>query len=200
MVARRRPPARPLSADRAVDDTTAMSARDAFSRREPELPVLERTAVRLVVLDVDHRVLLLHITEPMHPDQASCWELPGGGINPDEALPDAARRELFEETGIAVDPSAIRPPTWHRTVSFRHAGARRVQTELVVPIRVPRSAPAVDERGQSPDEKGTYLGYRWWTLSEIESSRERFFPGRLPELLPRFLRGERIEEPFEMFS
>jgi hypothetical protein len=28
----------------------------------------------------------------------------------------------------------------------------------------------------------------------------RFYPGRLPELLPKFLAGEHIDEPFERWS
>ena len=104
---------------------------------DDDLPVIERTAVRLVVLDLDHRVLLLHITEPLHRDEVSCWELPGGGIGPDETLADAASRELLEKTGLQVDAGKIDPCTWHRRATFRHAGAHRVQAELVVQVRVP---------------------------------------------------------------
>lgn len=91
-------------------------------------------------------------------------------------------------------------PSWRRKVTFRHAGTRRVQAELVVPVRLSTAAPAVDESGQTVDEAETYLGSRWWTLSEVETSKERFYPRRLPELLRRFLNGELIEEPFEHFS
>ena len=167
---------------------------------EEDLPLIERKAVRVVVVDRDDRVLLLHIQEPMHPEQGTCWELPGGGIDPDETLHCAACRELFEETGIEVDSRAVGPPSWQRTVTFRHAGSRRVQTELVVAIRLPLSEPPVDESGQLADETQTYLGFRWWTVREIETSMERFYPGRLPVLLRRFLDGDRIEEPFEYFS
>lgn len=85
-------------------------------------------------------------------------------------------------------------------MTFRHAGTRRVQAELVVPVRLSTAAPAVDESGQTVDEAETYLGSRWWTLSEVATSKERFYPRRLPELLRRFLNGELIEEPFEHFS
>lgn len=34
----------------------------------------------------------------------------------------------------------------------------------------------------------------------IAASDDRFYPGRLPVLLPRFLAGQRIEESFERWS
>ena len=37
-----------------------------------------------------------------------------------------------------------------------------------------------------------------WT--EITASAERFFPGRLPDLLGPFLAGRRVEEPFEHWN
>ena len=35
---------------------------------------------------------------------------------------------------------------------------------------------------------------------DILGSSERFYPGRLPELLPAFLAGEAIDEPFEFWN
>jgi len=37
-------------------------------------------------------------------------------------------------------------------------------------------------------------------IADIVRSRERFYPGRLPELLTAFLAGEEIHEPFELWS
>lgn len=74
-----------------------------------DLPALERSAVRLVILDTDDRVLLIEIREPLDPDQRTCWELPGGGIDAGETYVDAALRELVEETGIHAEPSGLGP-------------------------------------------------------------------------------------------
>lgn len=165
-----------------------------------DLPVVRRSAVRLVVIDVDERVLLLKIREPRHPEQGTVWELPGGGIDTGETYVEAAVRELAEESGIVVGPGDLGLPSWRRSVTFRHAGARRVQDEVVVTVRLCARAPGVNEARQLPDELDAYLGARWWTVDEIETSTERFFPGSLPSLLRRFLAGERIHEPFEHFS
>ena len=65
-----------------------------------DLPIIERSAVRLVVLDAQDTLLLFHTRDPDHPDLGTWWELPGGGIDPDESYLDAAIRELREEAGI----------------------------------------------------------------------------------------------------
>jgi 8-oxo-dGTP pyrophosphatase MutT (NUDIX family) len=166
-----------------------------------DLPVVERSAVRLVVLDADDRVLLFRIEEPQHPEQGTVWELPGGGIDTHESHRDAAIRELREETGFALMPEDIEArPTWRRHCTFRHAGVRRVQDEVVVCARLHEHAPHVEAGNQLRDELETYRGFRWWRVADIETSTQRFFPGRLPALIRRFLDGEQIEEPFEYFS
>jgi 8-oxo-dGTP pyrophosphatase MutT (NUDIX family) len=165
-----------------------------------DLPVVERSAVRLVVLDVDNRVLLFRIREPLYPEMGTIWELPGGGIDAGETYVTAALRELREETGIVAAPSDVGPPSWRRRATFRHAGVRRLQDEVVSAVRLHRPGPVVNQAEQQEHEVDTFFGFAWWSVAEIENSEERFYPGRLPELVGRFLGGEQIDEPFEYFS
>lgn len=48
----------------------------------------------VIVVDAQGRVLLQKRRDN------GCWDYAGGAVEPDEALEDAARRELFEETGL----------------------------------------------------------------------------------------------------
>ena len=121
-------------------------------------------------------------------------------IDPGETYLNAAIRELREETGIVVEPDQVGAPTGRRRTSFVHRGVRRVQDEVIVPVLVDGAGPMVDESGRLHHEKEDYFDFRCWPVTEVAGSTERFYPGRLPELLPAFLAGEQIDEPLEVWS
>jgi 8-oxo-dGTP pyrophosphatase MutT (NUDIX family) len=164
------------------------------------LPVIERSAVRLAVLDAEGRLLLFHTRDPCNPDLGTWWELPGGGIEPGETYHDTAVRELREETGIIASRSQIGPPAWRRRASFRYRQERRLQDEVIVTVRLPAQGPAIDESQRLDYEKEDYFGYRWWPVQEVLRGSGRFYPGKLPALLGAFLDGQNIDEPFELWS
>ena len=67
-------------------------------------------------------------------------------------------------------------------------------------VRLDGAGPDVDETDRLDYEREDYFGFRWWPADEIPNARERFYPGRLPQLLTAFLAGDQIDEPFELWS
>ena len=68
-----------------------------------------REAVRALVIDPQHRVLLVRFEFPR---SGTRWALPGGGLEPGESDHDALRRELAEELGIDVREPCLAPLTF----------------------------------------------------------------------------------------
>jgi len=160
---------------------------------------LERDAVRVVLTDGGGRVLLFHVRTPDEtPD--GWWELPGGGLGPGESYLEAAIREIREETGLLLDPAHVSPPSWRRDSTWVSRGKRRLQHEVVVHARITADQPPIIDGGRTPQEVEDFVMFRWCQVPEITGSRHRFYPGRLPELLPTFLAGEAIDEPFELWN
>lgn len=102
---------------------------------------LSRTAARVVLLDDADRVLLLSGTDPQVGSR--WWITPGGGVEADETLPDAARRELAEETGLLLGANDLVGPIWRRVARFTFTGIDYEQTEFYFAARAPRSTAAI---------------------------------------------------------
>lgn len=144
-----------------------------------------RKVARVVLLDPQDRILLLHGHEPEDPSD-NWWFTPGGGVEGDETREEAARRELVEETGITE--VELGPVLWRRTCSFPFAGRRWDQEEWYYLARTADTREVVPEAtGLTELERRSVAGARWWTCQELNQAHETVYPTRLAELLRRLL-------------
>ncbi|MFF2010809.1 NUDIX hydrolase [Streptomyces sp. NPDC058195] len=144
--------------------------------------VERRKVSRVVLLDPEDRILLLHGFEPGDP-RRSWWFTPGGGLEGDETREQAALRELAEETGITG--ADLGPVLWRRMCSFPFDGRRWEQDEWYFLARTARTE--TDTSGQTGLERRSVDGLRWWTSAELSAARETVYPTRLAGLLRTLL-------------
>jgi 8-oxo-dGTP pyrophosphatase MutT (NUDIX family) len=144
-----------------------------------------RKVSRVVLLDPEDRILLLHGHEPDDPAD-DWWFTPGGGLEGDETREEAALRELAEETGITE--VELGPVLWRRMCSFPFAGRRWDQDEWYYLARTAGTSRMVPRATALTElEQRSVAGARWWTCEELTRAHETVYPTRLAELLHMLL-------------
>jgi ADP-ribose pyrophosphatase YjhB (NUDIX family) len=150
-----------------------------------------RVAARAVVLDPDDRILLVHWVN--EDNDVDVWLTPGGGLDEGEEPDEGLRRELREEAGLEAYEAG--PTIWTRTHTFPWYGRTIEQRETFALVRARRFVPRPDPAAL---EAEGVAEVRWWTLDELEASRETFAPRRLARLVRDLLESGPPAEPIDV--
>jgi 8-oxo-dGTP diphosphatase len=146
-------------------------------------PMRRRPSSRLLVVDQNNRVLLFRFVFNRGPlASRNYWATPGGALEAGENFADAARRELFEETGILRD--AVGPEVAEREFVLQlYDGEYVTAEERFFLIRV--ADQSLSRNHRNPMEIEVMTDHRWWSVEELRSTSEAVFPETLVTILAR---------------
>jgi 8-oxo-dGTP pyrophosphatase MutT (NUDIX family) len=146
----------------------------------------DRRAARVLLIDDAGRTLLFHGGDPAR-SEYRYWFTPGGGLDDGETRAQGAARELFEETGLRVDPAELGEPIYSEITEFSFKNQMYRQDQEFFLFRVPEWR--VDTAGFDAEEQLTIDEHRWWSAAEIDAADEQIFPVGLADLLRKWSRG-----------
>ena len=142
-------------------------------------PAIRRQTARVLPVDDEGRVLLLHGWDPHRPDEPF-WFTIGGAADPGESMRDAGARELYEETRISVEPERLGEPIAQNSIEFSWGGHRIAQDQTFYAVAV--GSVAVSLEGLDPWERATTDKYGWLTPEDLEGNERPAHPD-IPDLI-----------------
>ena len=111
------------------------------------------------------------------------WLTPGGAIEPQEDVREAAARELSEETGISVAPDDLGEPVAKISGKWIWADGENFHTFTDNFFELSVQEFVLDDSGWTEDERRDVLEYRWWTPEELMATGELVGPPDLASFI-----------------
>ena len=128
-----------------------------------------RPSARIILVGAQGRVLLFRFDVQ---DRPPFWVTPGGECDPGESFEDAARRELFEETGLTLDPGEQVARTTPQFITVEGEPVQADERYFLVQVE----DETITTAHHTALEQKVMTQHRWFTREEIADWPEAIFP------------------------
>jgi 8-oxo-dGTP pyrophosphatase MutT (NUDIX family) len=145
--------------------------------------VKHRETARVMIYNLKNEVFLLKTHFDPEVGLPPRWLTPGGGIDAGEDVLTAAVRELFEETGLVVDPEQLGEPVLITSGRWDWSDGENYHTYQDTIFELQVDDFKIDTSGFTEDELRDVLEYRWWKVPELIASGESLGPHELASYL-----------------
>ncbi|MGY8891990.1 MAG: NUDIX hydrolase [Pseudomonadales bacterium] len=140
-----------------------------------------RNVARAILINDKHQCFLFKLKLPWI--SGAVWMAAGGGMEAGESPQKALIRELYEETGLTnVDVGNL---LWECRFSFQYNNEIRPIYERYYLVKTQDFEPSFE--GMAQYEIDSLVEFRWWSLTELQTTTDYFSPKQLPTLLSQIL-------------
>lgn len=146
-------------------------------------PGQHRETARILLINRRGQVFLLLTHFDPEVGLPPRWITPGGGIDTGESPIEAAVRELWEETGLAVSQEALGEKLAEISGRWDWGDGLNHHTYVDHFYKLFVEDFELDDSGWTDDERRDVLEYRWWDIAELTATQESIGPHGLAELI-----------------
>lgn len=142
-----------------------------------------RPSARLLLIDQQNRILLFRF---VFQDGALAgtefWATPGGELAAGETFEEAAKRELFEETGIQADIGDKHIAELEFVLPLPN-GENVVAKERFFVVRTKDNS--INRDNQTDVEIKVMADHKWWDIGDLRVTTETVYPENIVDILAK---------------